>query len=266
MNKNYLNLIRDTAIFVTGVISQHYINKFVLEKADKENDRKFLEQLYHKYTSRVDELNNNINISNEKLNEIKDAISVVESIQKKTIFDHFYDNLKQKLDTIKEYIKTLNQILESGNKSDSQSTLEALNDIEAFTNTNVIINNIIKTTGEIQKILDDVNISKSSILPNFNLEELYAYLDSLTILQEFALLHISIIIAIICIGFSFLAVFFGNEIIRYFNLENKYPSLNTYFKVRSTFQKYYLIWNTILLFSLCILSLTIDIITMYSNP
>jgi hypothetical protein len=40
--------------------------------------------------------------------------------------------------------------------------------------------------------------------------------------------------------FNILAVLFEDEIIKYFNLENKYSFLTTLFKIRSNFRKYYL--------------------------
>ena len=46
---------------------------------------------------------------------------------------------------------------------------------------------------------------------------------------------------------NILSVLFGNEIIRYFNLEEKFPRLGLFFRLRLKFQRYYLIWNVLIL-------------------
>ena len=42
---------------------------------------------------------------------------------------------------------------------------------------------------------------------------------------------------------NILSVLFGNEIIRFFNLEERYPKLGIFFKLRIKLQRYYLMWS-----------------------
>ena len=91
------------------------------------------------------------------------------------------------------------------------------------------------------------------------------YLDSLTLLQEGGLFHIMIFSTILVIIFDILGIFFGNEIIKYFNLEQKFPKLNKFFKLRANLQRYYLMWNIFLLFVLCIFSIGIDILVFIAG-
>ena len=66
---------------------------------------------------------------------------------------------------------------------------------------------------------------------NFNLNDIYSYLDSISLMKEHALLHLMLLSALLLTLFNILAVLFGNEIIKYFNIENKYPFLsNLYIK------------------------------------
>ena len=88
--------------------------------------------------------------------------------------------------------------------------------------------------------------------------EFIKYLDSL--LQESAFLHILMFIYIICSLFTFIGVFFGNELIRYFDLENKNTYLSSFFKLRAKFQRYYLIWTIFMLFVVCIVGLFLNIL------
>ncbi len=100
----------------------------------------------------------------------------------------------------------------------------------------------------------------SGLLVDFDLNKFYSYLDGLSLHQEGALFNIFVLLVILVTIFSILGVFFGNEIIKYFDLENKYPKLSTFFKVRAKLQRYYLMWNIFILLSLCIFGLFINIL------
>nr|WVH38266.1 hypothetical protein [Trametes maxima] len=73
-------------------------------------------------------------------------------------------------------------------------------------------------------------ISDFNFLGNFDLNKFYSYLDTLSLHQEGALFNIIVLLVILLTVFSIIGVFFGNEIIKYFDLENKYPRLNTFLK------------------------------------
>ena len=111
-----------------------------------------------------------------------------------------------------------------------------------------------QSSDNINKFIDDFDI-KSFI------QDIYDYLDTLTQIEELSLLHTLIFVVIILNLYSILGVFFGNELIKYFDLENKFPKLAFYFKLRTKFQRYYLIWNIFASFILCILALTLDVLT-----
>lgn len=90
----------------------------------------------------------------------------------------------------------------------------------------------------------------------------YDYLNTLTVLQETVLFHLLVLIAIIGIVFNIASVFFGNEFIKYFNLETKFPKFAIFFKLRSKYQKYYLILNISLMFILCLGGIFINILIL----
>ena len=97
---------------------------------------------------------------------------------------------------------------------------------------------------EINKLIEN---SKKNFI-SLDISSFYDYLDNLSLLDELALFYIIILTSLISIGFNITSVFFGNEIIIYFNLEQKFPRLAFFFRLRSQFQKYYLIINLSLLF------------------
>ena len=59
---------------------------------------------------------------------------------------------------------------------------------------------------------------------------------------------------------NILSVLFGNEIIRFFNLEERYPKLGIFFKLRIKLQRYYLMCSVFILFLVCIAGIGIDIL------
>ena len=59
---------------------------------------------------------------------------------------------------------------------------------------------------------------------------------------------------------NILSVLFGNEIIRYFDLEARFPRLSIYFKLRNTFQRYYLLWNIFLLVLVVIIGILMNLL------
>ena len=84
------------------------------------------------------------------------------------------------------------------------------------------------------------------------------YLDSLTLLQESALLHMLMFTYIICTLFTIIGVFFGNELIYYLDLENKNRYLSSFLKIRARLQRYYLIWTIFMLFVVCSVGLFLN--------
>ena len=53
--------------------------------------------------------------------------------------------------------------------------------------------------------------------------------------------------------------------IKMFDLENKWPKLSLFFKVRAKFQRYFLMWNLGLSFIVCTVALFINILVFLSG-
>ena len=117
---------------------------------------------------------------------------------------------------------------------------------------------------KINKDLNDLIIALSNedntnhLVSNF--PRLFEYLDSLTLLQESSLLHIILFMILFLTVTNILAVLFGNEILNYFKLEERYPKLAVFFRLRSQLQRYYLIWNVSMLFIVCIFGIGVDLL------
>lgn len=116
-----------------------------------------------------------------------------------------------------------------------------------------------KGSNDLKSIIENYSQGKNKFLDDFNIQILYLYLDNLSLLEESAFLHILAFLIILGCMFSIISVFFGNEVIRYLNLEVKYPKLAVYLKIRATFQRYYLIWNILIIIAVSIISLFLNL-------
>lgn len=119
---------------------------------------------------------------------------------------------------------------------------------------------VIKELDNLKRTIDSEDITNNFISGS---SKFFEYLDSLTLLQESSLLHIIIYIVLLTCVINILGVLFGNEIIRYFNLEERFPKLSTFFKLRAKLQRYYLMWNISIMFIFCIGGAGIDLL-LYS--
>ena len=126
------------------------------------------------------------------------------------------------------------------------------------------IQNSVDKVHEAIKSIPSVNSnSNNKLIFDFNLDSYSNYLDTLTLAEELALIHILFAILYLLIAFEFVSIFFGNELINYFDLENKYPKLSLFIKLRVKFQRYYLLWNIFLILLLCIVSIGFNLLILF---
>jgi len=74
------------------------------------------------------------------------------------------------------------------------------------------------------------------------------YLSTLTLMQTGALVHIIVSIFIFFCLFTIIGIFYGDTLIRYLNLEAKYPKLAKFIQLRRKFQQYYFFLNMLFIF------------------
>nr|YP_009493204.1 LAGLIDADG endonuclease [Ganoderma calidophilum]AWJ63999.1 LAGLIDADG endonuclease [Ganoderma calidophilum] len=120
-----------------------------------------------------------------------------------------------------------------------------------------------KSTDTVIEILDRVNNGKNNFISDLNLQVLYDFLDSLTLLEESAFVHILTFIFILLCLFNIISIFFANEIIKFFKFEEKYPRLELFFKLRMRFQRYYLMWNIFLIVLVSFLGIFLNLLVFY---
>ena len=94
------------------------------------------------------------------------------------------------------------------------------------------------------------------------LSDIFQFVENLSILQHSVLLDIFLFILLILTVINILSALFGNEIIKYFNLEKRFPRLSLFFKVRASLQRYYLMWNVFILMFVCLFGVCINMMVL----
>ncbi len=124
----------------------------------------------------------------------------------------------------------------SDNVNESNRLLDVLKDVNLSDKFREIqynsLSNLSDMTNDLNKIIKEIEDTKNNFISDWSLNKLYEYLDSLTLLQEAALIHILLIILLLISVINILSVFFGDAMIKYFNLEQKLPWLSIFFKLR----------------------------------
>jgi hypothetical protein len=116
--------------------------------------------------------------------------------------------------------------------------------------------------GEVKKLVDSIT-GNNKLISDFNLEYFYKYLNSLNLLELSALYHILVLVVIALLSFNVLSAVLGNEIIIFFKLEEKFPKLAAFLRLRLKFQKYYLTLSFSLIFILIFASIQINLLVLF---
>lgn len=251
MNNNKLSqYLRNVAYVSGGVLTRHYGGK-VLDNIDNYRN---------KYKQLPEQNENNLILDNlielkEQVNGLENSINNLNEDQKKSI--ELNDELVQKMNEVGDDVNKLNEAKNMVIESPASPEIKAL--------VNERINNVTKSTDGLKEIIDRIFKEGDKFISDLNLDKIYEFLDSLTLLQESALLHIVFFTAIILTLLSIIGIFLSNEIIKYFDLENKFPWLSSYLKLRSKFQRFYLILYTLILFIICIVGIGLNILTLMGS-
>lgn len=116
----------------------------------------------------------------------------------------------------------------------------------------------------VKKLLESINGNNKLVSwTDFNLDNFYKYLNSLNLIELSALYHIIVLVLIAILSFNVLSAVLGNEIINYFKLEENFPKLNAFLRLRLKFQKYYLTLSFSLIFVLIFASIQINLLVLF---
>lgn len=257
---NLLQRIKNTSLFFTGVLSHHFKCKLL------DPNEKGAQQLAQEVRDQKNE------VVAQNVLEIKDeeVSNVLQSLSKNLPINTTNNNTNNRNndDIIQSVSDKTDDTNNLGTYIDQLLKTDSLNEQEVKAKIGESVSKILNNANDIQNFIVEYFSSNSTDGgvknfiggSNFNLESLSAYLDSLSLLQESALLHICILITILIVLINIFAALFANEILNYFDLENKYPSISGFLKLRAKLQKYYLTWNILLLLIIILATICIDIL------
>jgi hypothetical protein len=179
--------------------------------------------------------------------------------------------LKKKEDLIVENLNTQNKIASlSADISDQLETVshnsrmiteytEKLKDADLDSKerefiTSTVDQNVSQKTESIEKANSALkNIMDSLFSDNYNfqlnniIESYKEFLNTLTVEQHSPILNILGLIIIFSCIISIIIIIYSEYLIRYFNIETRYPKISKFIQIRRTLQQYYLSINLIII-------------------
>lgn len=241
--KNIFKNLQQITYIGAGVAAHHYGSKLLDSSATNETNKMeaIRDQNISKIKKSVEYISENIkSLENKTVEGVK--TSEVEGIQFKI------EETKKSMEEIRAHLDK--GITES---AESQRT-------EVYSQIGDKVSQVNDNLEKITEFIDKINGKGpgNNLMPIYN--QLTDYLDGLSLLQESSLVHICIFVVIILTLINIIIALFGNELIKIFNLEAKYPSLAIFFKLRIKFQRYYLIMSFLALIIICIVGISLDLI------
>lgn len=244
MTKNrFIDMLKTSLGLIVGVSVHHFGSK-ILDRSETQAEAASQEIRDNK----LDEINNSINYIRSSLDEcVKNA-----ELSKNN------SNIPQEDVTLVR--NSIDEIV---------NTVNSFKDVPLDDNTKIIVDQKVNIVEKALKTVSDTiekfSSDKDKFIPDFNLQSLYDFLDSLTLLEESAFIHICMFIFILLCLCNIILIFFGNEIIKFFKLEEKYPKLGLFLNIRSKFSRYNLMWNIFLIILVCFLAIFLNLLIFYSK-
>jgi hypothetical protein len=266
--KNNITLL---GTFLSGVVGHHYIGKILDYKSEMAASK---EMAPHQRWGRAISDSENMGIIKNKLNNIiKNNENLSKNVE--TLIDkHVPESLAKGESHINELLdfggkqcKNVREILDKGPDNINLDFYP----LRAAYKAAVACEKANREASEgVKKLIESINGSNShqrwgsrKRISDFNLEHFYEYLNSLNLLELSALYHIIVLVVIAILSFNVLSAVLGNEIIKYFKLEENFPKLAAFLRLRLKFQKYYLTLSFSLIFLLIFASIQINLLVLF---
>lgn len=206
------------------------------------------------------------------------GIGVFNTISNQTTIQSLRDNLDQERRRSFDLTSQVNNIV---NKENLNQNIEINNSkLEVLTNkvNKIIENNLYENTSlsEINNSMKEINNELVEIINKIDdslnnefigleiFNHLQSYYIKLNYFQSFALAHLSGFMFISLSLISLISLYFGDYLIERFNIEDRYPRIFKFVKLRRKFQRFYLILDLSIIFIILIL-LSILNIMLFAN-
>lgn len=219
-----------------------------------------LEDKINKQEAKYEELNNKYtSLLENNLNKLENEREILEESQ----------NLTKDVEVLDQKLRSSLEIRrELQHKYSENSGDNIINDkIQEIENTNVEIHNMYESVNtKFDSFINKVNTllnnsgNKSQYFDSFQ-----SIIDGFNYEQNLAMSNILGSMFIIFTLISIISIFYGDKLIIFFNLENKYPKIAKFIQIRRKFQQYYLLMNIGLIIIVLLLIIYVNIIEFLSH-
>lgn len=208
------------------------------------------------------DLNEKIDMINNNINELKELVKngKATEVDKKNLinYEDLHRQFKRMLDACEKYTLPEGKSMTNQEKvSNFDSYNKEFSD--AFEKAKNVCDNIqkdlSKNNDSINKLSDDNYITQ--LIKDFN-----NYLSNLSMTEICLVINISSSLFILSCLVTILFSVYGNFIINKLSLEEKYPKIAIFIKLRVKLQHSYILINTLLIFIVLILMIIINFITL----
>jgi hypothetical protein len=220
----------------------------LLEDKINKQETKY-EELNNKYTSLLE---NNVSRLETEREILEESNSLRKDVE---VLDH---KLRSSLEIRREL-----QHKYSENSEDSIIT----DKIQEVENTNVEIHNMYESVNtKFDSFINKVNtLLNNSGNKSQYLDSLQSIIDGFNYEQNLAMSNILGSMFIIFSLISIISIFYGEKLIIFFDLENRFPKIAKFIQIRRKFQQYYLLMNISLIIIVLLLIIYVNIIEFLSH-
>jgi hypothetical protein len=223
-------------------------NKTILleEKINKQETK--YEELSNKYTSLLE---NNVN-------KLETEIEILEES----------NNLRRDVEVLDTKLRRSLEIKKDLQNKYSENIDSTINDkIQEVENTDVEIHNMYESVNnKFDSFINKINtLMTNSGNKSQYLESLQSFFDGFNYEQNLAMSNILGSMFIIFSLFTIISIFYGEMLITYFDLENRFPKVAKFIQIRRKFQQYYLLINIGLIIIVLLLIIYVNIVEFISH-
>lgn len=219
-----------------------------------------LQKLINKQETKYEELNNKYtSLLENNISKLENEREILEES----------NNLKQEVELLEQKLRSSVEI-----KRELQTKYSENSEDPAIIEQ---IQEVINNGEEIQNMYESVNTKFDSFINKINtlltnnsgnksqyLDSLKTFFDSLNYEQNLAVVHISGSMFILFSLINIISIFYGEKLIIFFDLENRFPKIAKFIQIRRKFQQYYLLMNIGLITIVLAIIIYINIIEFLS--
>jgi hypothetical protein len=247
-----------TPKFFQGLILTSF--SLVIYNTIRTNKTKLLEDKIIKQETKYEELNNKyISLLENNISRLKNDKAILEES----------NNLRNEVEVLEQKLRSSLEIKRELQAKNLENIEESsINEqLQKVTNTDVEIHNMYESVNnKFDSFINKINtlLNNNSGNKSQYLDSLLQFFDGLNYQQNLALSNILGSIFIIFTLFSIISIFYGEKLIIYFDLENKFPKVAKFIQIRRKFQQYYLLINIALILIVLLLIIYVNIIEFLS--